>query len=164
LSNADDRRRIEPRAPAKGISAETTLDQDISDREGLQAILWPLCERVSARAKAVGAGGTTVTLKLKNTQFRTITRRMTLERPTLLAHRLYDAARHLLAAEAQGTRYRLVGVGLSGLVPEAQCDEADLIDVDARRKDAAERAMDRVRSKFGTGAIRKGRSLDKQDD
>jgi DNA polymerase-4 len=164
LSNADDRRRIEPRAPAKGISAETTLDQDISDREGLQAILWPLCERVSARAKAVGAGGTTVTLKLKNTQFRTITRRMTLERPTLLAHRLYDAARRLLAAEAQGTRYRLVGVGLSGLVPEAQCDEADLIDVDARRKDAAERAMDRVRSKFGTGAIRKGRSLDKQDD
>jgi DNA polymerase-4 len=159
LSNADDRRRIEPRAPAKGISAETTLDQDISDREGLQAILWPLCERVSARAKAVGAGGTTVTLKLKNTQFRTVTRRMTLERPTLLAHRLYEAARRLLAAEAKGTRYRLVGVGLSGLVPGEQCDEADLIDVDARRKDAAEHAMDRVRSKFGTGAIRKGRSL-----
>jgi DNA polymerase-4 len=52
-----------------------------------------------------------------------------------------------------------VGVGLSGLVPGEQCDEADLIDVDARRKDAAEHAMDRVRSKFGTGAIRKGRSL-----
>jgi len=89
---------------------------------------------------------------------------VTLERPTLLAHRLYEAARRLLEGETTGTRYRLVGVGLSGLVPEAQCDEADLIDVDARRKDAAERAMDRVRSKFGTSAIRKGRSLGKQDD
>lgn len=164
LANADDTRRIEPRAPAKAISAETTLDTDIASREALEAILWPLCEKVSARAKAAATGGATVTLKLKDTQFRTITRRSTLERPTLLAHRLYETACRLLSNEARGTRYRLVGVGLSGLVPEAQCDEADLIDVEARRRDAAERAMDKVRDRFGSGAIRKGRSLQGRKD
>ena len=164
LANADDTRRIEPRAPAKAISAETTLDTDIAGREALEAILWPLCEKVSARAKAAATGGATVTLKLKDTQFRTITRRSTLERPTLLAHRLYETACRLLSNEARGTRYRLIGVGLSGLVPEAQCDEADLIDVEARRRDAAERAMDKVRDRFGSGAIRKGRSLQERKD
>jgi DNA polymerase-4 len=57
----------------------------------------------------------------------------------------------------------LIGIGLANLVPEASCDEADLIDVEARRKDAAERAMDKVRSKFGTRAITKGRSLRNED-
>ena len=163
LSNADDRRRIEPRGAAKGISAETTLEQDVSDARTLEAILWPLCEKVSARAKAAALGGSVVNLKLKTAQFRTVSRRQTLERPTQLAHRLYEVARSLLATETRGARYRLIGIGLANLVPEASCDEADLIDVEARRKDAAERAMDKVRSKFGTRAITKGRSLRNED-
>jgi DNA polymerase IV len=159
LANADDRRRIEPRSPAKGISAETTLEKDLADRETLGTVLWSLSEKVSARAKASAMGGNVVQLKLKTSTFRIITRRMTLERPTQLAHRIYETGAALLAEEATGTHYRLIGIGLSDLVPETQCDEADLIDTSGTRKGAAERAMDKVREKFGAAAIKKGRSL-----
>lgn len=159
LANAEDNRRIEPRSPAKGISAETTLEKDLADREALTAILWSLCEKVSARAKAATQGGKVVQLKLKTSQFRIITRRMTLERPTQLAHRIFEAGSTMLAQEATGTHYRLVGIGIADLVPETQCDEANLIDTTGARKGAAERAMDKVREKFGSSAIKKGRSL-----
>jgi DNA polymerase-4 len=159
LANADDRRRIEPRSPAKGISAETTLEKDLADRETLGTVLWSLSEKVSARAKASAMGGNVVQLKLKTSAFRIITRRMTLERPTQLAHRIYETGAALLAEEATGTHYRLIGIGISDLVPETQCDEADLIDTSGTRKGAAERAMDKVREKFGAAAIKKGRSL-----
>jgi DNA polymerase-4 len=163
LSNAEDHRHVEPRGEARGISAETTLENDLADPAALDAVLWPLCEKVSARAKAAAVGGKVVQLKLRTAMFRTISRRQTLERPTQLAHRIHQAASGLLAREATGARFRLVGVGLSGLVPEASSDGADLVDTGGRRKDAAERAIDRVRSRFGSAAIRKGRALKPED-
>jgi len=159
LSIAEDPRRVEPRGEARGISAETTLEHDLADPGALETVLWPLCEKVSARAKDASVGGKVVQLKLKTAQFRTISRRQTLERPTQLAHRIHQAASALLAKEATGTRFRLIGVSLAGLMPEASCDESDLIDTTGRRKDAAERAIDKVRARFGSAAIRKGRSL-----
>lgn len=159
LSNADDSRTIEPRSSAKGISAETTLERDTTDLADLTAILWRLCERVSARAKAASQGGKVVQLKLKKTDFKIVTRRQSLDRPTQLAHRLFETTTRLLAEEARGARYRLIGVGLSAMVHESQCDEADLMDPVGKRKDAAEHAMDKVRAKFGSGVIKKGRSL-----
>jgi DNA polymerase-4 len=143
----------------RSISTETTLEKDLADRETLGTVLWSLSEKVSARAKASAMGGNVVQLKLKTSTFRIITRRMTLERPTQLAHRIYETGAALLSEEATGTHYRLIGIGLSDLVPETQCDEADLIDTSGTRKGAAERAMDKVREKFGAAAIKKGRSL-----
>jgi len=159
LSNADDTRIVEPRSPAKGISAETTFEHDIADADQLSRILWALCERVSARAKAADLGGNVVQLKLKTADFKIVTRRHTLDRPTQLARRLFETGSDLLNAEAKGKRYRLIGIGLADLVPAEKTDEADLFDQTGTRRDAAERAMDKVREKFGTAAIKKGRSL-----
>lgn len=159
LSNADDTRTVEPRAEAKGISAETTFEHDVTEADQLANILWPLCEKVSARAKAAEIGGKVVQLKLKTADFKIVTRRHTLERPTQLARRLFETASDLLKAEAKGKRYRLIGVGIADLVDADKCDGADLFDQTGARRDAAERAMDKVREKFGSTAIRKGRSL-----
>ena len=159
LAHADDTRTVEPRAPAKGISAETTFEHDIADPEELKRILWALSEKVSARAKAAELGGQVVALKLRGTDFKIITRRHTLDRPTQLARRMFETACDLLAPEARGKRYRLIGVGIADLVDAGHCDEADLFDAKGARRDAAERAMDKVREKFGSTAIRKGRSL-----
>jgi DNA polymerase-4 len=159
LSNADDTRTVEPRAPAKGISAETTFEHDLADADELADILWSLCEKVSARAKAAEFGGKVVQLKLKTADFKIITRRHTLDRATQLARRLFETGNDLLKAEAKGRRYRLIGIGLADLVPAEKCDEADLFDRRGARHDAAERAMDKVREKFGAAAIRKGRAL-----
>jgi DNA polymerase-4 len=159
LSNADDTRTVEPRSPAKGISAETTFEHDIADKDQLARILWALCEKVSARAKAADLGGKVVQLKLKTADFKIITRRHTLDRPTQLARRLFETGSDLLKQEANGRRYRLIGIGFAELVPAEKTDEADLFDQGGARRDAAERAMDKVRDKFGSGAIKKGRSL-----
>jgi DNA polymerase-4 len=159
LANADDTRPVEPRDAAKGISAETTFERDIAAIEDLQRILWSLCEKVSARAKAAELGGKVVALKLRTTDFKIVTRRHTLDRPTQLARRLFDTGCELLTPEARGTRYRLIGIGIADLVDAGHCDEADLFDAKSARRDAAERAMDKVRGKFGSTAIRKGRSL-----
>ena len=159
LSNSDDTRTVEPRSPAKGISAETTFEHDITAADQLEQILWALCEKVSARAKAADLGGNVVQLKLKTADFKIVTRRHTLDRPTQLARRLFETGRDLLKAEAKGKRYRLIGIGIADLVPAERTDEADLFDQKGARKDAAERAMDKVRAKFGSTAIKKGRSL-----
>ena len=61
--------------------------------------------------------------------------------------------------EADGTAYRLLGVGISNLAPSHQADPLDLIDRGADKRAAAERAMDKVRSKFGGEAVGKGRGI-----
>lgn len=159
LSNAEDTRLVETSSEAKGISAETTLETDTADLTALANILWHLSERVSARAKTASQGGQVVQLKLKTTNFKTFTRRQKLDRPTQLAHRIFECGYNLLSTEAKGERYRLIGIGLSQIVPASQCDETDLIDQKGSRRNAAEQAMDKVRARFGTSAIKKGRSL-----
>lgn len=159
LAHAEDTREIEPRGANKVMSAETTFEGDISDEAELSRILWSLSEKVSARAKAADIGGRTVQLKLRTSQFKIITRRQALHPPTQLAHRIFDSGLALLKPELEGPKYRLIGIGLADLVPSGRCDEADMFDKKGAREDAAERAMDALREKFGKGAIRKGRAL-----
>lgn len=159
MANAEDARAVDPDAEMKSISGETTFDEDIADFERLEHILWDQAERVSTRAKANGMGGRTVTLKLKTANFKTRTRSISLDAPTQLADRIFRVAREALAREAQGTAYRLLGVGIGNLAPEGECDPADLVDEDAGKRAAAERAIDRVRARFGRDALGKGRSL-----
>lgn len=157
FSHGQDDRRVEPDAPVKSISAETTFDRDLSDAEALLAQLWPLCEKVSRRTKTAGVGGHTVTVKLKTGDFHTLTRAHRLSDPTQLAEVLYRAAALLVERLADGTRYRLIGVGLSDLVDGTQADPPDLLDPGVQHRAHVERAIDAVRAKMGSGAIRKGR-------
>jgi DNA polymerase-4 len=160
LARGEDFRRVNPAEPMKSISAETTFDEDISDRDLLDGHLWRLSERVTDRAKAKDLAGRTVTLKLKRADFTTITRRHTLREPTQMADRLYREAADLLAHVAGREAYRLIGVGLSDIGPASGADlTPDLLDPDARRRTEAERAADRIRAKFGHDAIVKGRAL-----
>jgi DNA polymerase-4 len=101
-----------------------------------------------------------VTLKLKSDDFKLRTRARSLETPTQLAARIFEAARGLLKKEADGTRYRLLGVGVSTLASASNADPHDLVDHRARRTADAEHAMDRLRQKFGDDAVVKGLTLD----
>jgi DNA polymerase-4 len=154
-----DPRRVDPAAPTKSVSAETTFDVDIADRDRLLAELWPLCERVARRLKQAEFAGAGVTLKLKTGDFRLRTRSTQLTAPTQLAETLFRASRPLLEREADGTSFRLIGIGASGLVTSAAADPLDLIDPDAAKRARIERTIDQVRAKLGDGAILKGRGL-----
>ena len=160
LARGQDMRRVNRDDRLKSISKETTFFEDTADADLLDGHLWRLSEQVADRAKAKGLAGRTVTLKLKRADFQLISRRQALPDPTQLGDRIYRAARALF--DQAGTRgpFRLIGVGISDLAPEAQADlSADLLDPDAARRAAAERATDAIRARFGNEAIIKGRAL-----
>jgi DNA polymerase-4 len=160
LSRGIDERVINPERETKSVSAETTFGEDIASYKPLEKILWSLSERVSARLKSSGIAGSTVTLKLKTADFRIRTRARSLGEPTQLAARIFAAGKDLLARETDGTRFRLIGVGLSNLDGAEKADAADLIDLRAQRTADAEHAIDKVRAKFGKGAVVKGLVFD----
>jgi DNA polymerase-4 len=161
LSHGRDQRPVRADREAKSISAETTFDTDLSEFRPLELRLWRLTERVSARLKAAELAGATVTLKLKTADFRTRTRAQTLERPTQLAARIFEASRELLQREADGTKYRLIGIGLSSLI---DANETDLTDLLNHRTTEAEHAMDRLRARFGDEAVFRGLTLEDDGD
>jgi DNA polymerase IV len=154
-----DARRVDPSREARSVSNEITFDRDLSDVRDLERHLWRLCEKLAARLRghAVAAGG--VVLKLKTAQFALRTRAARLSSPTVLPDRLFDLARSLLAKEASGTAFRLIGIGASPLMPGVLADPADLADPSIPRRVAAQAAVDALRGRFGTAAITRGRSL-----
>ncbi|WP_374643206.1 DNA polymerase IV [Tabrizicola sp.] len=160
LARGMDMRRVNRDDRPKSISKETTFFEDTSDPDLLDGHLWRLAEQVADRAKAKRLAGRTVTLKLKRGDFQLVTRRHALSDPTQLADRIYRAARELYDHAGTKGPFRLIGVGISDLAPEDRADlSQDLLDPDARRRAAAERATDAIRARFGAEAIIKGRSL-----
>ncbi len=160
LSRGEDARPVAPNAAIKSISHETTFDADIADPAELARRLWLLAEAVSARAKARDLGGAVVMLKLKRANHAIISRRQTLGTPTAMAERIFRSAEPMLQREMPRGPFRLIGAGLSGLVPGDGADpEADLLDPTGGRRLAAERAADRIRAKFGRDSIIFGRAV-----
>jgi DNA polymerase-4 len=157
LARGIDRRKVDAERETKSISAETTFERDIGDLRPLEQHLWELTEKVSARLKAAALSGATVTLKLKTADFKLRTRARRLSAPTQLAARIYEAGRDLLEREVGQTRFRLIGIGVSHLEEAEGDDLADLLD---RRAAQAEHAVDRLRAKFGRGAVVRGLALE----
>ncbi len=162
LSRGEDNRKIVPQSVAKSISSETTFSEDLIAGAALEKHLWALAERTAERCKAKNVAGTTIVLKLKTSSFTTLTRNRSVNDPTQLADTIFSIGQTLLARvlnEKPGTKFRLIGIGVSGLVDAVHADPPDLADPDKGRRKAAEQAMDNLRNKFGRGAIKKGRSL-----
>ena len=163
LARGEDERIVSPERETKSISNETTFNSDIRDLETLARILWQMTEKVSARAKEAELAGWTVNLKLKSADFKIRTRARTLSEPTQLAKRIFAAARDLLDKEADGTPYRLIGVGLSSLCDSTEADHGDLADTQVTRDKAREKAVDALRAKFGDGAVVRGIVFGEED-
>ena len=160
LARGQDARPVNAREPIKSISNETTFFEDTNDPDILDGHIWRLSEKVSDRSKARQLAGRVVTLKLKRSDHKILTRRQALRDPTQMADRVYRVARGLFDQTGNKGPYRLLGVGLSDLIPQDKADlSGDLLDPQAEQRSAAERATDAIRERFGTDAIIKGRSL-----
>jgi len=153
LARGIDQRKVSADRETKSVSAETTFGRDISAFRALERILWSQTEEVSARLKEKALAGATVTLKLKTADFKIRTRARSFDSSTQLAGKIFAAARDLLEREADGTKFRLLGVGLSALTTADQADPADFVD---GRAAEAEHAVDRVRARFGEDAMVRG--------
>jgi DNA polymerase-4 len=160
LAHGIDARTVDPCRETKSVSAETTLAQDLAEFRPLERILWELSEQVAGRLRAKELAGGTVTLK-QSADFRLRTRARSLGAPTQLASKIFAAGRELLARETGGARFRLIGIAVSALANAAQADPADLVDERGAREAAAERAVDRLRAKFGRAAVIRGIAFEK---
>ena len=160
LARGQDRRKVSARQPAKSISKETTFFEDTSSIDLLDGHIWRLSEQVADRAKAKGKAGRVVTLKLKRANFSLISRRVSLRDATQMADTIYQTARGLFDQVGKQGPYRLIGVGISDIVDESAADlSGDLLDPKAAQRRKAERATDKIRERFGSDAILKGRSM-----
>ncbi len=154
----EDDRPVDPDREARSMSSEITLDEDIADLEKLRPILWQLAETVARRLKKAGIAGEGVTLKLKTADFRTITRTHRLKTATQSAEEMFRAAEPLLAREADGRAFRLIGIGAHDLVEAGKSLQGDLFGAgpaDGR----IDKALDAVRDRFGDDAIVRGRGF-----
>ncbi|MCF3945118.1 DNA polymerase IV [Acidiphilium sp. AL] len=155
-ARGEDARVVDPTRSAKSISAETTFAEGIADPARLARELWPLCEKLGRRLRAENFAAAGLTLKLKTARFQTHTRAVPLASPTQLPETMFEAAKPVLLRAADGTAFRLIGIGASRLAGADQADRGDLVDQETPRRAARQQALDKLREKFGADIIRRG--------
>jgi len=157
-SGIDDR-KVEPPGAARSISRETTFDKDTKNRSLLRATLRYLGERVGADLRGRGKQARCVTLKLRYTDFTTITRSHTLAQTTDSDQTIFHTGVKLLegALAVEKQAVRLIGIGVSNLAESGR--QLVMMDPSAQRLEQLNKAIDRIRNKYGFTAIQTGQTL-----
>ncbi len=141
---------------AKTIGHEHTFSQDTADPEIIERTLLALADGVAARLRAAGLRAGTVTVKIRDSSFATITRQRPLPEPTDLAEPIWATALELAKPEIRGKKLRLVGVTASHFSEPSQL--AMFSDEDPRRRRAVE-AIDAIRKRYGQRAVTRARLI-----
>lgn len=155
---------VEPRRGAKSISRDETFGRDLDQDDDLVRELAALADRATADLREARLLARTITVKLRDRDFRTRQARRTLAEPVSSDRVVFDVARALLARLRAARRVpaRLIGVALSGLVFEERESQLDLWaeeaggEIETARDRTIARAMDDVRDRFGREALRRG--------
>jgi DNA polymerase-4 len=161
LSRGQDERTVDIDGEAKSVSSEITFNDDLCDYDDLVTHLRRLSEQVAHRLRKADIAGQTVVLKLKTADFKSRTRNRRLDSPTRLADRIFRTGMQLLDKETDGTKFRLIGIGVSDLSNPDRADPPDLIDTQATRRAAAEAAINALRDKFGKATVETGYTFGK---
>ena len=143
----------------KSVSRETTLSRDLRNPDQLERILALLTARVAAQLRDEQILARAVTMKLRHDDFRTVTRRRTLETATDLDAEIYLAARSLFRDAFEDVRRRDRGVRLIGVAATnlGRAAEEDLFEPPERsRLRRLTEAVDKVRGRFGFDAMTPG--------
>jgi DNA polymerase-4 len=155
-----DNRPVEPDQEAKSYSKETTFTEDTADEDELRRVLRRLSEQVGRRLRKADLRGSTVKIKLRWSDFTTITRQVTLSSATDNDHRINQTAQRLFRENwPSGRPVRLIGVGVSNLedgLQQLQLWESD----EKKRSRKLQHTLDDLRDRFGDGAIQRGADYD----
>jgi DNA polymerase-4 len=144
----------------KSISAEETYDTDLAHREDMERELLRLAEKTTARLRKAGLAAATVQVKIRQPDFTTVTRQRKVTPPTSGTDQVHAVACSLLRewlAANPAAKVRLLGVGGSNL---SKATQGDLF-ADADAESGVDKTVDEIRSRFGTGALGRARTLGK---
>lgn len=142
--------------PARSVSHEHTFDIDTADRDTLERTLLALSEGVASRLRTGGVKARTISVKVRDSAFVTVSRQRTLHEPTDQTEAIFAAALELARPQLRGIRVRLLGVAASHMGDAAQMS----LFVEDDRKRRATEAADAIRKRFGPRAIRRARLLE----
>ncbi len=159
-----DRGHVAPREEQKSISRDDTFPRDISDDTSLERILQRLAGRAAADLRAGSLAARTITVKLRDADFRTRQGSRTIPQPVVSDRVIFETARTILRRLRSNRRCpaRLLGVSLSSLVSDSSSPQLTLFDdvpgdsptLETPRDRALSRAVDELRSRFGNDVIR----------
>ena len=156
-----DHRPVQPSRADKSISAETTFDTDLAERNALRRQLLRLSERTASRLRAKELIAGTVQVKIRQADFTTHTRQSSLRPPGNGTEAIYAAATRLLddwLAEHPDARIRLLGVGGSELARDAQPDL--FAPADDKTASPLDQTVDEIRERFGDTSLGRARAMD----
>jgi DNA polymerase-4 len=165
LAQGIDPRPVDPDEVEKSISADRTLDEDLTTEEDVRRELLRLAEEVGKRVRARDLAARTIGIKIRFADFRTVTRVRTLPSWTASTGEIYETAVDLYRSLGlDRPRIRLVGVKCESLREIESVAEQLTLDISADRQDApprrrADRAVDAARARFGTAAVQPGSLL-----
>lgn len=160
-ANGKDDRGLVEKQQAKSVSEETTFAQDITDREYILGIIMELSEGVGYGLRSKGLYARTISLKLRFSDFKTITRDITLPQATNRDIDIYNSASLLFVCNCSNPPWRLVGVRASNLEKFRQ---AAFFDEDNEREEKIIRIQDSLRQKYGREVVCRARRLYVKND
>ena len=154
-----DDREVEAPGEAKSISQELTFTHDTFDRNFLEANLHNLCQEVCQDLRTQSKRTKCVAIKLRYADFKTITRQVTLQKASDVTRVVFATAQQLLTkALAQREKpVRLIGIRISSLVGEGK--QLSIFDSGTARPEHLDKAIDKIRSKYGSTAIKTGNGI-----
>jgi len=156
LACGSDDSPVLPHAPHKSISSERTLAADTRDIKLLKRYLLGQSAEVARQLRLAGVRARTITIKLKDEGFKTVTRRTTIAIPTQSSKTIYKHAVQLTEEHKMSRKIRLIGVGVSGFSSVTASVQMGLFDTGEEIADDWEkidRALDSISKKFGKDVV-----------
>ena len=161
LSWGKDERRVETNEPEKSVGNEETFSKDLDQAEDILREVLRLSEKVASRLRQAGLMGRTITLKVRFSNFSTITRSKTLLDPTDVAKEIYEVAKSLFEGlKLNQVRVRLVGVRVEKLVEEDQANRQLMLGESEKGWREIDKASDKANARFGEEAIKPARLIE----
>ncbi len=148
------------REEAKGISVETTFDEDIVSYEQIFPILLSQCDIVAARMRREGKKCNCVAVSFRTLEFKNKSHQRKLDNPTDVTNEIYQNVRKLFQESWEGQPLRLIGVALTGLT-EDSFEQMSLFEDPKKREQQKklDEAMDNIRKKFGNDKISRASTM-----
>jgi len=165
LAGGIDRSVVTPVSKTKSVSAEETLLRDTDDKQTLKKYILKQAEKVGRELRRLDIRARTISVKIKHSDFRQITRSVTIQDPTQSSEVIIREAFQLLENYRMPKEARLIGVGVSNLVSETESVQTDIFECDDPENSNWERldeAIDTITGKFGTDVIKRASLKDEK--
>ena len=158
LAAGNDRSQVTPYSQHKSVSSERTLSEDTRDKSLLKRYLLKQAEEVAGHLRKSGCRGKTITIKLKHSDFKQVTRSITIAAPTQSSKKIFQHAASLLDDYKTPKKLRLIGVGVSNLISNEMPVQMDLFERHNERGDGwtkVDQTLENITKKFGRDAIKR---------